>query len=339
MAVQLARRQGLRVDPDDAAASRAWVCEHVREEIVLRGQPHPRIYLLGRGFVDMLDLDAMSRRDPGADVGSTFQLVRRGPGVVRAFIVMQMSGRGPDGEELLWAIVFEERDVAGGRSWWMALLAWATDPRTGLGVTASTWALPPGETSDPTDLPALLAQIVAPPPGARPATVLAAAELWRPELGYTFGEADAAPADPQEAIAIAERLGLPVMLLTERLEGPLVLRFAGASWELWAPGRDLPADLDDLVRWIANHRAPPADAVVVMQVAVRPQDDPPVPGIQAVAEHDGRWTQAWSPIHHEPGTERTTPSTFRWPARPIPATGLWLGVASAVELVPPMAEA
>ena len=341
MSVQLARRQGLAVDPADADASRAWICAHVRDEIVLRGQPHPKIFLLGRGFFDSLDLDAMGRRDPGAHVGSTFQLVRCGPGVVRAFIVMQMSGRDPAGDELHWAVVFEERDTPSGRAWWMALLGYATDPRTGLGLAADAWALPPGESSDPTDLPALLAQIVAPPPGARPARVLAATDLWRQDLGFTFGElAGAAPTDPLEAVAVAEALGVLGAVLAGDLVGPVVLRLTGRAWELWAPGVDLPADLDELIRWIANHREPAADTVVVVQLAVREQDEPAAPGIQAVAEHAGRWTQLWAPVR-DPGDggPRSTPTVYRWPALPIPAGGLWLGVASRVDLALGVAEA
>ena len=180
MAIRLDRRPAIQLDPADLNGVRDWVCEQIQDETLRRGQPHPKIYLIGSGFVDTLDLDRAAKRDPGSHVGSTFQSVRRRPGVERCLLVLQMSGQGAAGDERRWALVFEERDCAAGRMWWMALLEYTTDPRTRLGVLVS-WQRPPGESGDPRVIPAILAQIAAPPPGSRPTEVV---EPVDPEEGW-----------------------------------------------------------------------------------------------------------------------------------------------------------
>ena len=61
------------VDATDAAALRGHLMSKIREEIMLKGEPHPKILLAGDGYIDTLNLDAMSKGDRGASAGATFQ--------------------------------------------------------------------------------------------------------------------------------------------------------------------------------------------------------------------------------------------------------------------------
>ena len=68
MAVQIVRRPGVDVEFVDAFASRKWILDHVADEIRLTGQPHPKVYLLGKDFVETFDVHAMTTREPGAHI-------------------------------------------------------------------------------------------------------------------------------------------------------------------------------------------------------------------------------------------------------------------------------
>lgn len=176
MAIQLVRRPGVdSVNFEDAAASRAWIRDHVRDEVKVKGQVHPKVYLLGKGFVETFDLDAMSRKEPGADLGMTFQILRRRNNVQRCFLVLGAQGVDQGGAEHTWAVVFEEVDVADGRRWWMAMLEYKTDTATGIGHPLGDWQQPQRDTNKPAELPPFLVQVAAPPPGGRPAGIRDAA--------------------------------------------------------------------------------------------------------------------------------------------------------------------
>ena len=85
MPLQLVRRPGVEVDFGDPAASRAWLLDLVTQEIRLRGNPWPKIYLLGKGFVESLDLHELLLQDPTAHVGATFQELRSRTNAERCF--------------------------------------------------------------------------------------------------------------------------------------------------------------------------------------------------------------------------------------------------------------
>lgn len=153
MAVQLARRPGLNVPWRDDDAARTWIRDHVGEEILTRGEPHPKIYLLGTDFVETLDIDAMLRKEVGAHVGLTFQLLRRRDHVERCFLVMGVQGKDIETQrDRYWALVFEERDTSDGRAWWMAMVEYHNDAHSGLGRPVGDW-VDSGETHNPRALP------------------------------------------------------------------------------------------------------------------------------------------------------------------------------------------
>jgi hypothetical protein len=343
MAIQLVRRPGVGVDPTDAAASRAWVMEHVRQEVVLIGQPHPKIYLLGKDFLETFDVDAMRKQDPGAHLGCTFQLLRRLGNVERCFLVMGAEGTDAQGKDRYWAVVFEEREGTDGRLWWMAMLEYETDPKSGLGLPAAQWQQPPGETANPADLPPFVREIAAPPPGARSAETLPASALWQPDIRFAFGEVPEGkplPTDAKQMVELAAALGSVRELLAGELQGSLVIRLQGRCWEKWVLCGEMPASLEEMIRWIANHRLPPADGVALVQIAVQPGDDPPVLGVQAIGEYGGMFVETWAPIEFPegPAGPKHVPLVHWRAARPVAPEGQWLGVPSTAELLEPEAQ-
>lgn len=338
MEVQLVRRPGTSVDFTDPVASRAWIRQRVDEEIATKGQPLPRIYLLGLGFMEMLDLSAMERADPDADIGATFQILRRRTKVERCFLVLGGSGEGPDGEPHHVAIVFEERDAADGRRWWFGLREYATDPISGLGRPLRDWAHLTDETPNPAQLLPFLHPFASPPPGARPAVVRDAPEIWSPDIKFTWGELRPdvdLPTDAKQVLELALAMGVPNQLLTGELQGTLVLRLEGRAWELWVLDEDMPAPLVEMVRWIANHRLPAADCVAIANIVVRPRDDSPVPGLQMVAERDGMFAELWGPIvfGEPPEYAKSVPTLHWWSPRPMPEAARFLGMPSMAALL------
>lgn len=319
MSIPLVRRPGLPIDLNDPAASRAWVMERVRHQVQARGQARPQVWMLGWDFVETLDLVAVRTRDPGAHLGSTFQALRQRREVQRCYLVL----RQPDGERDR-AVIFEERQARDGRRWWLGTLGYRTDPLSGLGIPDPRWQHPEGETGDPSRLPAFLREIAAPPPGARPAGLKAAPERWQPDIKFAFGELPEdrpLPADARSLAALAGELSSEVTL-TGRLS--LVFRLVERSWELWALGDDLPASSDEMIRWIASSRLPAAEGVARLQLTLRPEDSPPTPGVQIVAEQAGVRIERWTPLSSEES---------RW-SEPVPVSSGegWLGVPSLLEL-------
>jgi len=344
--IRLTRTEA-HLDVHDVDQVRAWLMDAVRTEIKLKGTPHPRLVLVGQGFVDTLDLDAMTRTDPQADAGHTFQAMRQRADIHRALVVMVGEGRLAESEGTRnLGIVFEERVVDGARRWWMAMLPYDKDPGSGLGVPDEAWhqshADPGGhgETSNPAALPGFLQALVAPPPGGRAATVL---EPGQPitDVGVRYGELDEReelPDSPLALVELASRMVVPG-LLSGDLRGAIVVRFAGRSWEAWQlPGQGV-LPTEDLVRYVANVRQPPADAVALVQVAIRPEDEPPAPGVQVIAEKGGDMAETWSPLAFPegPGKPEIQEVLLRGP-NPVPESGLWLGCEprSDLELIHPM---
>jgi len=328
-------RTDLPLAPDDLDGVRDWLMAAVRTEVKLRGTPHPRIVLVGDGFVETLDLDRLSRVDPGADAGATFQRLRQRPGVRRALMVLV--GRGDDADrDERFAILFEERTVAGEgvRRWWLAMLPYDKDPESGLGIP-DAWQLSRGETSSLADLPAFLIAIAAPPTTARAATVL---EPVPPvaDLSVRYGELDEDTPPPSTALRLVELASGMVVpaLLAGDLRGALVVRFSGRAWEVWQLPGGGPVTVEELVRYVANHREPAADAIALVQVAIRPEDEPPQPGVQVIAECGSEIAETWSPLTFPEGPDgrpQIDDVLLRGPD-PVPEGGLWLGVRNAVEL-------
>lgn len=230
-------------------------------------------------------------------------------------------------------MVFEELDVADGRRWWCALLEYRFDEASALGP----WQQPDGDTDNPAALPPFLHEVAAPPPSARAAQVLDASDTWAPDVRFAFGEVppeSPLPTDAKQMVEFAAALGAVNELLTGKLTGSIVVRIAGRAWEQWVLGDDLPADITEMIRWIANHRLPPADGVALVQIAVRPADEPPVVGMQVIAELGGMCVETWAPIAFPegPAGPKQIPLIHWWPAFPVQPSGQWLGVTSKAPL-------
>lgn len=321
------------VDVYDASATRDWLKDRIRQEIRLKGQPHPKILLIGDGHEEWLDLDAMAKQDRGADIGATFQLLKGRPHE-RRFIVLQLAVEDDAGAEHWLALLFEEIATPDeALRWWVALQEYRMDPVTELGHPIGEWQDSPFETSNPADLMPYLRGVVAPPPGARPATVLAP-QARQPDIQAAFGELPPDVAPPADARAMTELVASFAVndLLTGAIKGVVVFRIAGRAWEAWLLGDDQPAELEDMVRYAANRRAPPADGIGIAMAAVRPQDDPPVPGLQIIGELGGRFVEAWAPLVFTggPADPKRIDAVLWHDPRPVPEGGMWLGVDPVV---------
>jgi hypothetical protein len=214
-------------------------------------------------------------------------------------------------------------------------------PEQRLGLPQGTWEQPEQDTDNPAALPPFLHEIAAPPPGSRPATVLDADDTWMPDIRFTFVAAGLPiPADAKEMVDFTVALGTVNELLAGTLQGTVVVRIVGRSWEKWVLGDELPAGIHEMVRWIANHRLPAAEGVALAQIAVRPSDRPPVPGLQLIAEHSGMFVETWAPIVFPAGPTgpKQTPAVNWWPPRLVQPATRWLGVASTAQLVEPSFE-
>ena len=206
-----------------------------------------------------------------------------------------------------------------------------------MGHPVGDWQQPPRDTSNPAELPPFLVQVAAPPPGGRPAGIRDASDTWQPDIKFAFGDLpDHAqpPVDAKQMVELTAALGVVNELLAGKVQGTVVVRIAGRSWEPWVLGDDMPAPMIEMVRWIANHRLPAAEGVALAQIAVRPQDTPPVPGVQVIGEKDGLFVETWAPIEFPegPDAKKVVPVVHWWPARPAPETHRWIGITSTAEL-------
>jgi hypothetical protein len=117
-------------------------------------------------------------------------------------------------------------------------------------------------------------------------------------------------------------------LLKGAVKGTVVVRYSQRVWEMWVLGDDMPTELEDMVRYIANKREPPAEGVAIAMIAIMPQDVPPVPFIQVIGEMDGKFVETRAPIDFPEGP--AGPKRLReirwWDAKPVPEGGMWLGV-------------
>lgn len=329
MAIQLFRRP-IQVNVHDVDGVRKWLMDRVREEVMLKGAPHPRIIGLLPGFEEIFDLDAMARRHPEAHPGATFQALRARTETARRFVLIQLQGEDDVTHATrTWACLIEECDRFDGRKWWMGMLEYKTDPNSGIGVVEQPWGIWPGETDDLTHVE-FIREFVEGPPGARPAEFLPPPDVWQPDVKFTFGELHPSlptPTGAKQVVEVAAKMGMND-LLTGKLQGSLILRLNGRSWEVFVVSGQLPDPIEELVRWVANRRLPPAEAVALLAVAIRPGQVPPEPGVQIVAEMDGKVAECWAPIEFPEGPQGPKVVTKIWWSheQPVREGGMWLGV-------------
>jgi hypothetical protein len=112
------------------------------------------------------------------------------------------------------------------------------------------------------------------------------------------------------------------------MSGSVVVKLANLAWEIWILGGDsLPASLEDMLRYIAM-MDPRADGMALVQLAIRPEDDPPRAGLQLIAERGGQMAEYWCEIEapNGPAGARTIKQILQRPPRPVPEDGMWIGV-------------
>ncbi|MFZ5479343.1 MAG: hypothetical protein ACOZNI_21440 [Myxococcota bacterium] len=321
-------RKSTSVDVHDADAVRAWLKENVALEIKLEGQPITKLLFLADGYEEVLDLTSAVRDDRDASMGATFQALRRRPEVERAFVVIRMETTDEDDRAHSYALVLEE--IADEpRRWWMTLREFRTDATTEVGHLIGDWQDTPYETDDIRQLLPFLREFAAPPPGSRPARVLPP-RASQPDIQVALGDLPTDWPTPTTAKMMAELAGRLAVgdLLEGAVKGTVVVRYAQRAWEMWVLGDDMPADLEDMVRYVANRREPPAEGVAVAMVAIWPEDIPPVPCVQVLGEMDGKFVEMRAPLEFPGGP--AGPKRLReirwWDARPVPEGGMWLGV-------------
>lgn len=117
------------------------------------------------------------------------------------------------------------------------------------------------------------------------------------------------------------------------LSGTAVVRLAGRAWEVWILDAEMPAPLDDMIRWFAS-QAPPADGIGFAQLTVKSDDGAPV--IQIIAERAGKQARVWAPLlfPNGPGTLPEADPQMRLQVRDATPDHGWLGVAPRASLAP-----
>ena len=136
-----------------------------------------------------------------------------------------------------------------------------------------------------------------------------------------------APANARQMVELAAQLAVND-LLTAEVKGTVVVRVAARSWEMWVLNGPLPTSLEDMIRYIANSREPAADGVALAHIAIRPQDEPPVPGVQVIGELGGMFCETWGRLEFPEGPTgpKQVPRIEWWDHKPVPERGMWLGV-------------
>ncbi len=333
MPVSLVRKSS-SVDVHDADAVRASLKERIALEVTLKGQPITKLVFLADGYEEVLDLTTAIRDDREASMGATFQVLSRRAHVERAFVIIRMEITDNDDQEHSFALVFEEiAEPDEARRWWMSMLEFRTDANTELGHLIGGWRDSPFETEDIDQLMPFLREFAAPPPGSRPARVLPPRAM-HPDIQVAMDNLPPtalAPTTPKMMVELAAQLAVGD-LLKGVVKGTIVVRYAQRVWEMWVLGDNMPTGLEDMVRYIANKRDPPAEGVAVAIIAIFPKDVPPVPFIQVIGEMGGKFVETRAPIEFPEGP--AGPKLLRevrwWDARPVPEGGMWLGVDPVV---------
>jgi hypothetical protein len=117
-------------------------------------------------------------------------------------------------------------------------------------------------------------------------------------------------------------------VLTGDLSGSVVVKLTDLAWEVWILGGDsLPTSLEDMLRYIAM-TDPPADGMALVQLAIKPGDSPPRPGLEVVAERAGQLAEYWCELDapNGPAGARIVKQVRQRAPRAVPEGGMWIGV-------------
>ncbi len=312
------QRHSFSADVNDAEDVRIALMDEIRTELRLRGEPHPRVYLVGDGYVDTLDLHRVATTEPDAHLGATLALVRTLAGVQHTFVLVQLHAETHEGERHSYALLGALDDDAVA---WFAL-PYVTEERSGIGE--------PGEWA-PTDLEFganidLLRDLFDVPPDAKPASVLQPRRA-QPDIRAAFFElpqALALPADARGQADLTVRVAVEDMLKGS-VAGTVIVKQVGHHGEMWVLNDA--GDLDDAVRSIAL-REPAAEGIAVVLLALWEGSEPAQKGVQIVAERDGARVERWFLLDFPEGASGR-PAVARVVERllPLDEGDGWIGVA------------
>jgi len=331
-AVALTRR-GLSFEVFEEAAFRLGMLERVERQVIFTGSPVPAIHRFAEDHEASLDWSQVD--DPGVDVGATFRAVASDLDAVRTAIVAILDDGAGQSSVFVMEAAFDEGQL---QRWWLAIRRFEVN-RAGVGRLLGAWSESSGEEGLP---PMPFARLVAPPPEARALRVLPPRRP-APDIRVAFGELPAPVPDIIELDRLAElatALFLPDVV-REGIDHIKVLRLAGRAWEEWRLRGDLPAELDDMVRYIAQ-RGQAAEGVVVAQGILFVEEGEPTKALQLRCELGGERQERIFTFRFPDGPQSRQPSRgLRRDRGPVPEGEGWLGVDPGVsfELGPQGAEA
>jgi hypothetical protein len=328
MPIALVRRPfDAEVHDDDAV--RDALQERVRREIVLDGASRGAIVLVGDGYTEELDVEAMQREQPGAHLGATFAALER-PGIERKFV--SLSIKLTDEEQVItMALLIERGDDGEGPYWWLASLPFTHDPTQGIG-TPGAWSAQLVRAGIRT-FPGLQELFVV-PPGATAAKVVAP-RARQPDIKAAFHELPPNATIPADAMGMSDFAAATTVnaILRDGPPGIIVVKQAGRAVEVWILGDDLPSDLDDMIRLIARQNPPEAEAMALVQAALFDGEDPPRKGIQIVAQKGKERAERWVLLDFPEG-QGGPRHIHKVIARTLPDCGEdegWIGVEPIVD--------
>lgn len=329
MPVSLVRRPLAEVDVEDGDAVRRWITAQVRDEVVVRGGVHPRVVLLAKGASLTYDLPEFAAEHPDAHPGATYRVLSGHPDAERAIAVLD--GVLEDGGQV--AVVFEEIHT-GAEVWWsVALLPYRVDPDTGIGIADPTWSTQ--LTREVSELLPFLREWAWPPRGAVAAEPGPVVDAQTDLLGASghLPVGATLPAHPNDMAGLIHAL-VTNDLLIGQIVGTVVVRLAGHAWEVWVLGNDMPAPLDDMIRYFANQRAPRAEGVGFAQLTVRAAEGPSTPILQIGAESHGHQVRVWAPLTFPDGRGAPAKLGAFSPVqmRDVTVDTGWLGIPPSVTL-------
>lgn len=313
-------RRPLDIDVHDDEEVRRWLARVVSEQVQSRREPVPAIHLLFDGHEEVLEWHRVREVDPGADLAATWRALAARAEPERRVLVLRLEHDDGTVEACMFEETWEDGAPTG---WWFGHRPYVVEEGIGRLLDVA-WRQHAGEGAAPEPF----ASILAPRPGARPATLLPAKT---PEPSVWMQQ-DVVPDEvrlPTTAMEMTEQTQSIVLgqLEGEGLHHLLVFLIRGRAWEKWLLGDPLPAAGDDMVRWICKRAGQP-DAVATAEGVLAQVDGKPERVIRIVAELGGQRAERAIVLRPKPGSPADVEPS-RWMARELGPVGEgegWLGV-------------